>query len=192
MAERKLPPRDDDEGSLLSKLGTDSPKPRVKFGGMFCNVEGAFENKTLNFESFSPSSVRRNAKIRSEDRCMSSADSDTFSEISNFSSASATSARTEPTRGQTIVFPSEHKRERHGECQVRKHRVHTCVNKYVLRHIFRTFCAINNVVSWNLCSLRQPKHHSSAAIVAQHEYIIALYMSTFLSIKFSAEYKTSE
>uniref|UniRef100_A0A6Q2YT80 Dihydropyrimidinase-related protein 2 n=1 Tax=Esox lucius TaxID=8010 RepID=A0A6Q2YT80_ESOLU len=52
MAERKLLPRDNDEGSLLSKLGTDSPKPRVKFGGMFCNVEGAFENKTLNFDSY--------------------------------------------------------------------------------------------------------------------------------------------
>ncbi|XP_061082609.1 dihydropyrimidinase-related protein 4 isoform X3 [Conger conger] len=120
MAERKLLPRDDDEGSLLSKLGTDSPKPRVKFGGMFCNVEGAFENKTLNFESFSPSSVRRNAKTRFEDRCMSSADSDTFSEISTFSSASATSPRSElsaSTRGQTIVFPSGQKRERHGESQ---------------------------------------------------------------------------
>uniref|UniRef100_A0AAR2KTQ6 Amidohydrolase-related domain-containing protein n=1 Tax=Pygocentrus nattereri TaxID=42514 RepID=A0AAR2KTQ6_PYGNA len=62
MAERRLLPREDDQCSLLSKLGTDSPKPRVKFGGMFCNIEGAFENKTLNFESFSPDSVRRSAR----------------------------------------------------------------------------------------------------------------------------------
>ncbi|CAL8379688.1 unnamed protein product [Gadus morhua 'NCC'] len=50
---------DDDECSLLSRLGSDSPRPRVKYGGMFCSVEGAFENKTLNFESFSPASQRR-------------------------------------------------------------------------------------------------------------------------------------
>lgn len=129
MAERKLLQRDDDEESLLSKLGTDSPKPRVKFGGMFCNVEGAYENKTLNFESFSPNSVRRSAKTRFEDRCMSPADLDSFSErgseISNFSSASTTRTRVEnssTTRGQTIVFPSGHKPERHGEWQVGSHR----------------------------------------------------------------------
>uniref|UniRef100_A0AAX7SQE4 Amidohydrolase-related domain-containing protein n=1 Tax=Astatotilapia calliptera TaxID=8154 RepID=A0AAX7SQE4_ASTCA len=42
---------EDDCSSLLSRLGSDSPRPRMKYGGMFCNVEGAFENKTLNFES---------------------------------------------------------------------------------------------------------------------------------------------
>ncbi|XP_053714914.1 dihydropyrimidinase-related protein 4 isoform X1 [Synchiropus splendidus] len=50
---------EDDCASLLSKLGSDSPRPRMKFGGMFCNVEGAFENKTLNFESYSPQTQRR-------------------------------------------------------------------------------------------------------------------------------------
>lgn len=53
--------RDDDSSSLLSRLGSDSPRPRMKYGGMFCSVEGAFENKTLNFESFSPQSQRRRA-----------------------------------------------------------------------------------------------------------------------------------
>uniref|UniRef100_A0AAZ3NUQ9 Dihydropyrimidinase like 4 n=1 Tax=Oncorhynchus tshawytscha TaxID=74940 RepID=A0AAZ3NUQ9_ONCTS len=92
MAERKLLQRDsDDEGSLLSKLGTDSPKPRVKFGGMFCNVEGAYENKTLNFESYnsSPQSVRRHVKIKNEEKCWSDTFSDTGS-VSNFSSVSET------------------------------------------------------------------------------------------------------
>uniref|UniRef100_A0A8K9UM03 Dihydropyrimidinase like 4 n=1 Tax=Oncorhynchus mykiss TaxID=8022 RepID=A0A8K9UM03_ONCMY len=92
MAERKLLPRDsDDEGSLLSRLGTDSPKPRVKFGGMFCNVEGAYENKTLNFESYnsSPQSVRRHVKIKNEEKCWSDTFSDTGS-VSNFSSVSET------------------------------------------------------------------------------------------------------
>lgn len=42
----------DSESSLFSRLGCESPRPRVKYGGMFSNVEGAFENKTLNLESF--------------------------------------------------------------------------------------------------------------------------------------------
>uniref|UniRef100_A0AAX7TVK4 Amidohydrolase-related domain-containing protein n=1 Tax=Astatotilapia calliptera TaxID=8154 RepID=A0AAX7TVK4_ASTCA len=50
MSERRCSP-EDDCSSLLSRLGSDSPRPRMKYGGMFCNVEGAFENKTLNFES---------------------------------------------------------------------------------------------------------------------------------------------
>uniref|UniRef100_A0A671XR66 Dihydropyrimidinase like 4 n=1 Tax=Sparus aurata TaxID=8175 RepID=A0A671XR66_SPAAU len=52
---------EDDCSSLLSRLGSDSPRPRMKYGGMFCSVEGAFENKTLNFESFSPQTQRRRA-----------------------------------------------------------------------------------------------------------------------------------
>uniref|UniRef100_A0A8C2DQT2 Dihydropyrimidinase like 4 n=1 Tax=Cyprinus carpio TaxID=7962 RepID=A0A8C2DQT2_CYPCA len=87
MAERRLLPQEDDQGSLLSRLGTDSPKPRVKFGGMFCNIEGAFENKTLNFESYSPSSARRNPRGRVDDQ------RDNFSDttsVSDFSSVSQT------------------------------------------------------------------------------------------------------
>ncbi|XP_032413390.1 dihydropyrimidinase-related protein 2 isoform X2 [Xiphophorus hellerii] len=60
MSERRFC-QEDDRSSLLSRLGSDSPRPRMKFGGMFCNVEGAFENKTLNFESFSPRLQRRGA-----------------------------------------------------------------------------------------------------------------------------------
>ncbi|XP_057681303.1 dihydropyrimidinase-related protein 2-like [Corythoichthys intestinalis] len=58
MSERRLS-HEDDRASLLSKLGSESPRPRMKYGGMFCSVEGAFENKTLNFESFSPRPRRR-------------------------------------------------------------------------------------------------------------------------------------
>uniref|UniRef100_A0A8D3E7N6 Amidohydrolase-related domain-containing protein n=1 Tax=Scophthalmus maximus TaxID=52904 RepID=A0A8D3E7N6_SCOMX len=54
-------PDDDDCSSLLSRLGSDSPRPRMKYGGMFCSVEGAFENKTLNFDTFSPQTQRRRA-----------------------------------------------------------------------------------------------------------------------------------
>ncbi|XP_072851492.2 dihydropyrimidinase-related protein 4 isoform X1 [Pogona vitticeps] len=54
MAERReqQPERkEDDLPGYFAALGTCSPKPRQKYGGMFCNVEGAFENKTLDFES---------------------------------------------------------------------------------------------------------------------------------------------
>uniref|UniRef100_A0A9J7Z9M7 Dihydropyrimidinase like 4 n=1 Tax=Cyprinus carpio carpio TaxID=630221 RepID=A0A9J7Z9M7_CYPCA len=86
MAERRLLPQEDDQGSLLSRLGTDSPKPRVKFGGMFCNIEGAFENKTLNFESYSPSSARRNPRGRVDDQRDNFSDTTSVSDFSSVSS----------------------------------------------------------------------------------------------------------
>ncbi|XP_069467522.1 dihydropyrimidinase-related protein 4 isoform X1 [Ambystoma mexicanum] len=45
-------------GGCFAGLGSGSPKPRQKYGGMFCNVEGAFENKTLDFDSLSVGSRR--------------------------------------------------------------------------------------------------------------------------------------
>uniref|UniRef100_A0A8C1NBL5 Dihydropyrimidinase like 4 n=1 Tax=Cyprinus carpio TaxID=7962 RepID=A0A8C1NBL5_CYPCA len=83
MAERRLLSQEDDQGSLLSRLGTDSPKPRVKFGGMFCNIEGAFENKTLNFESYSPSSARRNPRGRVDDQRDNFSDTTSVSDFSS-------------------------------------------------------------------------------------------------------------
>uniref|UniRef100_A0A8C8R6U6 Dihydropyrimidinase-related protein 4 n=1 Tax=Pelusios castaneus TaxID=367368 RepID=A0A8C8R6U6_9SAUR len=47
MAER----READLPACFAALGSGSPKPRQKFGGMFCSVEGAFENKTLDLEA---------------------------------------------------------------------------------------------------------------------------------------------
>ncbi|KAJ8347110.1 hypothetical protein SKAU_G00285110 [Synaphobranchus kaupii] len=35
------------------KMGSDSPKSRPKFCGMFCPVEGSTENKSLDFDSLS-------------------------------------------------------------------------------------------------------------------------------------------
>ncbi|RXM35432.1 Dihydropyrimidinase-related protein 4 [Acipenser ruthenus] len=111
MAERKPQARDDD-GSLLSKLGTSSPKPRVKFGGMFCNVEGAFENKTIDFDSFSVG--RRGAKKlhRKDNRQVSSIEADAVSEtgsdVSEVSSFSESPGRAEPVltpEGQTHTSP---------------------------------------------------------------------------------------
>lgn len=35
----------------LARPGTTDQVPRQKYGGMFCNVEGAFESKTLDFDA---------------------------------------------------------------------------------------------------------------------------------------------
>lgn len=37
----------------LARPGTTDQVPRQKYGGMFCNVEGAFESKTLDFDALS-------------------------------------------------------------------------------------------------------------------------------------------
>ncbi|XP_051524086.1 dihydropyrimidinase-related protein 4-like isoform X1 [Myxocyprinus asiaticus] len=114
MAERKLFPQDDDQGSLLSRLGTDSPKPRVKFGGMFCNIEGAFENKTLNFESYSPNSARRNPKARVDDQRDNFSDTSSVNDFSSVSRAEAPHTPSCRSKGQTVVYPTGHNRVHNG------------------------------------------------------------------------------
>ena len=92
MSERRCS-LEDDCSSLLSRLGSDSPRPRMKYGGMFCSVEGAFENKTLNFESFSPQTQRRRVvRTRSDSHDGRDAARGT---------------------GQTVVFPTGHAQEKH-------------------------------------------------------------------------------
>lgn len=98
MMSEKRCSQEDDCSSLLSRLGSDSPRPRMKFGGMFCNVEGAFENKTLNFESFSPQ-MQRHRATRTQ----------THSQDGG-----------EAARGRTAVFPSGHARETYGQREVNK------------------------------------------------------------------------
>ncbi|KAG8539630.1 hypothetical protein GDO81_020612 [Engystomops pustulosus] len=39
--------------AFFKNMGSGSPKPRQKFCGMFCPVEGSSENKTINFDSLS-------------------------------------------------------------------------------------------------------------------------------------------
>ncbi|XP_016123420.1 dihydropyrimidinase-related protein 4 isoform X1 [Sinocyclocheilus grahami] len=112
MAERRLLPQEDDQGSLLSRLGTDSPKPRVKFGGMFCNIEGAFENKTLNFESYSPSSARRNPRGRVDDQRDNFSDTSSMSDFSSVSQTQTTPSCS--SQGQTLVYPTGPSRVQNG------------------------------------------------------------------------------
>uniref|UniRef100_A0A8C2DX92 Dihydropyrimidinase like 4 n=1 Tax=Cyprinus carpio TaxID=7962 RepID=A0A8C2DX92_CYPCA len=99
-------------GSLLSRLGTDSPKPRVKFGGMFCNIEGAFENKTLNFESYSPSSARRNPRGRVDDQRDNFSDTTSVSDFSSVSQTQRTPSCS--SQGQTLVYPTGPGRAQNG------------------------------------------------------------------------------
>lgn len=44
---------EDDLPVYLARPGTTDQVPRQKYGGMFCNVEGAFESKTLDFDALS-------------------------------------------------------------------------------------------------------------------------------------------
>ncbi|KAL7372606.1 hypothetical protein ABVT39_019234 [Epinephelus coioides] len=101
MSERRCSQQEDDCSSLLSRLGSDSPRPRMKYGGMFCSVEGAFENKTLNFESFSPQTQRRRA-ARTRTDCHEGGGGGGGG------------------GGQTVVFPSGHAREIYGKREVKE------------------------------------------------------------------------
>lgn len=106
--------QDDDSSSLLSRLGCDSPRPRMKFGGMFCNVEGAFENKTLNFDSFSPNTQRRRGcRTQTED----GRETTTRGGVGGGTGG-----------GQTVVFPSGHNRQNY-----RKKEVHSGFTFYCKR-----------------------------------------------------------
>ncbi|KAJ8408536.1 hypothetical protein AAFF_G00251710, partial [Aldrovandia affinis] len=43
----------EDVPAFFKGMGSGSPKPRPKFCGMFCPVEGSTDNKTLDFDSLS-------------------------------------------------------------------------------------------------------------------------------------------
>uniref|UniRef100_H3AFS9 Dihydropyrimidinase like 3 n=1 Tax=Latimeria chalumnae TaxID=7897 RepID=H3AFS9_LATCH len=45
--------REEDLPVYLARPGTTDQIPRQKYGGMFCNVEGAFESKTIDFDALS-------------------------------------------------------------------------------------------------------------------------------------------
>uniref|UniRef100_A0A670JXB0 Dihydropyrimidinase-related protein 1 n=1 Tax=Podarcis muralis TaxID=64176 RepID=A0A670JXB0_PODMU len=54
MAERKrIWNTEDDLPVYLARPGTTAQTPRQKYGGMFASVEGAYENKTIDFDAYS-------------------------------------------------------------------------------------------------------------------------------------------
>lgn len=80
--EQQAEKRDEELPAYFAALGTGSPKPRQKYGGMFCNVEGAFENKTLDFESLRGGKRESQPSSRS-DLSQRSSDSEGQSEASS-------------------------------------------------------------------------------------------------------------
>ncbi|ELK28604.1 hypothetical protein MDA_GLEAN10003899 [Myotis davidii] len=65
MAERKQSGKaaeDEEVPAFFKNLGSGSPKPRQKFCGMFCPVEGSSENKTIDFDSLSVAIRRASGK----------------------------------------------------------------------------------------------------------------------------------
>uniref|UniRef100_A0A8D2ITV3 Dihydropyrimidinase-related protein 4 n=1 Tax=Varanus komodoensis TaxID=61221 RepID=A0A8D2ITV3_VARKO len=73
--ERQSEKKEEELPTYFAALGTGSPKPRQKYGGMFCNVEDAFENKTLDFESLC-GGKRGSQKLRQGDLSQLSSGSD--------------------------------------------------------------------------------------------------------------------
>ena len=54
MAERKWnTEKEDDLPVYLARPGTADQVPRQKYGGLFCNVEGAYDSKTIDFDALS-------------------------------------------------------------------------------------------------------------------------------------------
>uniref|UniRef100_A0A4W4HPT4 Amidohydrolase-related domain-containing protein n=1 Tax=Electrophorus electricus TaxID=8005 RepID=A0A4W4HPT4_ELEEL len=53
MLRRRTMNRDDDLPVYLARPGTADQIPRQKHGGLFCNVEGAYESKTIDFDALS-------------------------------------------------------------------------------------------------------------------------------------------
>lgn len=54
--------------AFFKNLGSGSPKPRQKFCGMFCPVEGSLENKTIDFDSLSSGRGSPTGKIVAKQR----------------------------------------------------------------------------------------------------------------------------
>uniref|UniRef100_A0A8C2DQJ4 Dihydropyrimidinase like 4 n=1 Tax=Cyprinus carpio TaxID=7962 RepID=A0A8C2DQJ4_CYPCA len=79
---------------------------------MFCNIEGAFENKTLNFESYSPSSARRNPRGRVDDQRDNFSDTTSVSDFSSVSQTQRTPSCS--SQGQTLVYPTGPGRAQNG------------------------------------------------------------------------------
>ncbi|XP_068130818.1 dihydropyrimidinase-related protein 2 isoform X1 [Hyperolius riggenbachi] len=59
--------------AFFKNMGSGSPKPRQKFCGMFCPVEGSSENKTINFGALSPAG-KGNGKVISQQRDVTPSD----------------------------------------------------------------------------------------------------------------------
>lgn len=111
MAERKRNwNKEDDLPVYLARPGTTAQTPRQKYGGMFASVEGAYENKTIDFDAYSvgkkgsrtPRSGSRHDMLDGGDNY-----SETASDISEVSGSviSSPGEREDKTPGVEIRFP---------------------------------------------------------------------------------------
>lgn len=111
MAERKRNwNKEDDLPVYLARPGTTAQTPRQKYGGMFASVEGAYENKTIDFDAYSvgkkgsrtPRSGSRHDMLDGGDNY-----SETASDISEVSGSviSSPGDREDKTPGVEIKYP---------------------------------------------------------------------------------------
>lgn len=111
MAERKRNwNKEDDLPVYLARPGTTAQTPRQKYGGMFASVEGAYENKTIDFDAYSvgkkgsrtPRSGSRHDMLDGGDNY-----SETASDISEVSGSviSSPGDREDKTPGVEIRYP---------------------------------------------------------------------------------------
>lgn len=111
MAERKRNwNKEDDLPVYLARPGTTAQTPRQKYGGMFASVEGAYENKTIDFDAYSvgkkgsrtPRSGSRHDMLDGGDNY-----SETASDISEISGSviSSPGDREDKTPGVEIKYP---------------------------------------------------------------------------------------
>ncbi|NXU93486.1 DPYL1 protein, partial [Xiphorhynchus elegans] len=112
MAERKRNwNKEDDLPVYLARPGTTAQTPRQKYGGMFASVEGAYENKTIDFDAYSvgkkgsrtPRSGSRHDMLDGGDNY-----SETASDISEISGSviSSPGEREDKTPGVEIKYPT--------------------------------------------------------------------------------------
>nr|XP_015200356.1 PREDICTED: dihydropyrimidinase-related protein 1 isoform X1 [Lepisosteus oculatus] len=110
MAERRRNwNKEDDLPVYLARPGTTAQTPRQKSWGMFASVEGAYENKTIDFDSYSVGR-KGNRTPRSGSREMLEGDnfSETASDVSEVSGSiiSSPSDRDDKTLGVEIKYPA--------------------------------------------------------------------------------------
>uniref|UniRef100_A0A8C5P7T4 Dihydropyrimidinase-related protein 1 n=1 Tax=Leptobrachium leishanense TaxID=445787 RepID=A0A8C5P7T4_9ANUR len=97
--------KDDDLPVYLARPGTTAQTPRVKYGGMFANVEGAYENKTIDFDAYSVGK-KGTRTPRSGSRADMDGDnfSETASDVSEISAMSSPGDREDRNPGIEIKY----------------------------------------------------------------------------------------
>ncbi|XP_077156850.1 dihydropyrimidinase-related protein 1 isoform X2 [Paroedura picta] len=100
MAERaraRGPAAEDELPVYLARPGTAAQTPRQKYGGMFAAVEGAYENKTIDFEAYSVGKKgARTPRSRSRHDLLDGAPGDGCSETASDASEVSGSAISSP------------------------------------------------------------------------------------------------